>query len=225
LNYSLQFARPVLPPSLLFSSFSSLLLSSSCSLFFLLLAQPKAAREREMPRDWEGERDLRNGERDVERETERDQEIGRGSRTQELGPVDPWAQGAPILHDRRLGLKSGDGGASAELRGSNPQPVSPENPRPASQTRRIRENPCDPILPEVRSSMSGGSSGGFRWAVTCVQQPRRRPEAFDPKPDPVARQTREEDPVLPVRFPVDFLIKSSRYKNPMIKFNLLNLLL
>jgi hypothetical protein len=56
--------------------------------------------------------------------------------------------------------------------------------------------------------MSGGSSGGFRLAVTCVQQPRRRPEAFDPKPDPVTRQTREEDPFLPLRFPAAFPAES-----------------
>jgi hypothetical protein len=44
-------------------------------------------------------------------------------------PEYPQPRGGLILHDRRLGLKSGDGGAPAEPKGLNPLPVSPENPR------------------------------------------------------------------------------------------------
>jgi hypothetical protein len=92
------------------------------------------------------------------------------------------------------------------------------------------EPPRGPILHVQRPDAD------FRRAKETFRPIHEDPKPLTPKPDPVARQTREEDPVLPVRFPVafraesvafpvDFLIKSSRYKNPMIKFNLLNLLL
>jgi hypothetical protein len=74
------------------------------------------------------------------------------------------------------------------------------SPQPATQTRRIRENPSDPILPEVRSSMSGGSNGDF-WRARRLSGRSTKPEASDPKTRPVTRQTREEDPVLPLCFP------------------------
>jgi hypothetical protein len=38
--------------------------------------------------------------------------------------------------------------------------------------------------------------------------PDEDPKARDPKPDPVTHQTREEDPVLPLRFPAAFSAES-----------------
>jgi hypothetical protein len=130
-------------------------------------------------RESETEIERRESENGGEMSRERQRETKRSGEGAEPRSSDRWTREPRELRSSMIGgwgLKSGDGGASAELRGSNPQPVSPENPRPASQTRQIRENPCDPIFPEVRSSMSDGSNGGFRRAVTCVQQPRRRPK-------------------------------------------------
>jgi hypothetical protein len=84
-------------------------------------------------------------------------------------PEYPQPRGGPILHDRRLGLKSGDGGALAEPKGLNPLPVSPENPRTRNRDQ------CDPrpVRPEKKTrsfkAISSGINGIFRWI--CYENP------------------------------------------------------
>jgi len=50
----------------------------------------------------------------------------------------------------------------SEIGRERPEEPKSLDPRPVSQTRRIWEKPCDPILPEVRPSVSGGPNSGFR---------------------------------------------------------------
>jgi hypothetical protein len=130
--------------------------------------------------EWEGDRETEGGrERDVERGRETERPGERSSRRERTGDAvsggleaDPSMAGAGSLIEGTQELKPARPGEW------NPQ-LATRQPN-----RRIRENLCDPNPPEVRSSTSGGPCSGFRWAVTCVQQPSRSPKPLTQKPDP-----------------------------------------
>jgi len=177
-----------------------LLLSSSFFIFSSLLFFSRKQRQREGEsetemRDRVRERDARDWERWKLRERKSGgEERTRWIRERERDPTERERKREDQTRSSggRAGWRRRDQGTRVMRFPTNPwakthQPRSLD-PLPASQTRRIQENPCDPILPEVRSSMSGGSSSGFRWAVTCVQQPSRTPKPCDPKPDLVTRR-------------------------------------
>jgi hypothetical protein len=72
-------------------------------------------------------------------------------------------------------------------------------PNPTDSGETVRPEPSGGPILHVRQP-----DADFRRAKAIFPADPRRPEAPNPKPDPVTRQTREENLVLPVHFSGDF---------------------
>jgi hypothetical protein len=83
----------------------------------------------------------------------RERPNGEGEKSGRSDPIFRWLSWVTLARPGNAGDATSD------------EPMAKTQPQPASQTRRIQEKPCDPNLPEVRSSMSGCQtpiSGGLR---------------------------------------------------------------